>query len=161
MQLKVYRIGGPNYFGVKIHALNLHRKSQLPFPVKIGITPASIPDITALRPILEVTHVQATFVDKAYCDRQLQQKMQDNQNELLTPIKKIKGVCEALNNFDKAANSLFSTAVSTIRQPIESFFSWIQQKTNIHIASKVRSEAGLLVHIYAKLVASVLLLLQF
>jgi hypothetical protein len=152
---------GLHYFGVKIHTLNLHRKAQLPFPVKIGITPASAPDITALRPVLEVSHVQAVFLDKAYCDRTLQLKMKQNDNELLTPIKKVKGVSAALNQFDKAANDLFSTAVSTIRQPIESFFSWIQEKTNIHIASKVRSERGLLVHIYAKLVASILMLLQF
>ena len=150
-----------HYFGVKIHTLNLHRKAQLPFPVKIGITPASIPDITALRPVLEVTHVQATFLDKAYCDKDLQQKMQQNDNELLTPIKKVKGILSVLNQFDKAANDLFSTAVSTIRQPIESFFAWVQHKTNIQIASRVRSERGLLVHIYAKLVASVLILLQY
>ena len=150
-----------HYFGVKIHALNLHRKTQLPFPVKIGITPASAPDITTLRPVLEVTHVQAVFLDKAYCDKNLKLKMKQNENELLTPIKKMKGVSAALNQFDKAANDLFSTAVSTIRQPIESFFNWIQEKTKIQIASKVRSKSGLLVHIYAKLVASVLMLLQF
>jgi hypothetical protein len=150
-----------HYYGVKIHALNLHRKTQLPFPVKIGITPASTPDISALRPVLEITHVKATFLDKAYCDKKLQQKMQQNGNDLLTPIKKTKGMPVVLEQFDKAANDLFSTAVSTIRQPIESFFSWIQEKTKIHLASKVRSEKGLLLHIYAKLVASVLILLQF
>lgn len=150
-----------HYFGVKIHSLNLHRKTKLPFPVKIGITPASTPDITALRPILEVAHVQATFLDKAYCDKKMENQMQQNDNELMTPIKKLKGSLAVLNQFDKAANDLFSTAVSTIRQPIESFFSWIQEKTKIQIASKVRSENGLLLHIYGKLVASVLLLLNF
>lgn len=150
-----------HYYGVKIHALNLHRNTHLPFPVKVGITPASTPDITALRPVLELANADATFLDKAYCDKQLEQTMQLNGNELFVPVKKLKGVLSVLNPFDKAANDLFSTAVATIRQPIESFFNWIQEKTKIHIASKVRSEAGLLLHIYAKLVAAVLLLLQF
>jgi hypothetical protein len=87
--------------------------------------------------------------------------MTENNNYLLTPVKKIKGTPLVLEQFDKAANDLFSTAVATIRQPVESFYNWIQQKTNIHIASKVRSENGLFVHIYAKLVAAVLLLIEF
>ena len=150
-----------NYYGVKLHTLGLHRKGKMPFPQKVGITPASTHDLTALRPILEVTNIEATFLDKAYCDKELAKKMTENDNCLLTPVKKIKGTSIVIEQFDKAANDLFSTAVATIRQPIESFYNWIQQKTNIHIASKVRSENGLFVHIYAKLVAAVLLLLEF
>ena len=41
-----------NYNGVKLHTLGLHRKGKVPFPNKIGITPASVHDITALRPVL-------------------------------------------------------------------------------------------------------------
>ena len=141
--------------------MGLHRKGTIPFPQKIGITPASTHDLTALRPVLEVTNTKATFLDKAYCDKELAKKMTENGNCLLTPVKRIKGTPVVLEQFDKAANDLFSMAVSTIRQPIESFYNWIQQKTNIHIASKVRSENGLFVHIYAKLVATVLLLLEF
>lgn len=150
-----------NYYGVKLHTLGLHRKGKMPFPQKIGITPASTHDLTALRPILEVTNTKATFLDKAYCDKELAKKMTENDNCLLTPVKKIKGTPLVIEQFDKAANDLFSTAVATIRQPVESFYNWIQQKTNIHIASKVRSENGLFVHIYAKLVAAVLILLEF
>lgn len=128
-----------NYYGVKLHAMNLHRKTQLPFPVKIGITPASIHDLTALRPVLEVTNAQAVFLDKAYCDKELAKIMAENETCLLTPIKKTKGTPNLIEQFDKAANDLFSSTVSTIRQPIESFYNWVQQKTNIHIASKVRS----------------------
>lgn len=56
---------------------------------------------------------------------------------------------------------LYSTAVSIIRQPIESFFNWVQQKTNIQIASKVGSEKGLFVYIYTKMAAAILILLGF
>jgi hypothetical protein len=44
-----------------------------------------------------------------------------------------------------------NSAVSAIRQPIEAFFSWLQEKTHIHIASKVRSANGLLAFIFARL----------
>ena len=44
---------------------------------------------------------------------------------------------------------------------MESFFSWIQEKTAIQKASKVRSKNGLLLHIYSKMAAAILLLLGF
>jgi len=42
-------------------------------------------------------------------------------------------------------------SVSRIRQPIESLFNWIQEKTDIQVASKVRSSKGLMVHIFGRL----------
>jgi hypothetical protein len=72
---------------------------------------------------------------------------------LLTPIKKNKGQ-ETLS----AADTLYSEAVSRIRQPIESLFNWINEKTGIRQASKVRSYQGLLVHAFGQLDAATLLL---
>ena len=51
------------YYGVKLHSLGLHRKGKMPFPKKMDITPASTHDLTALRPILEVTNTGATFLE--------------------------------------------------------------------------------------------------
>ena len=72
----------------------------------------------------------------------------------MTPVKGIKGECQENRNRDKAANDLFSTAVSRVRQPIESFFNWLIQKTDIQRASKVRSSKGLLVHLFGKIAAT-------
>ena len=63
-----------------------------------------------------------------------------------TPIKKQKGQTR-LDSADK----LYSTAVSRIRQPIEALFAWIEQKSGIESAGKVRSYAGLLVHVFGRL----------
>ena len=61
-----------------------------------------------------------------------------------------------------AADQLLSTAVSKIRQPIESLNNWIQDKTSIQRASKVRSSNGLLAHVFGRLAAAMyLLLLKF
>ena len=73
--------------------------------------------------------------------------------EIVTPVKLRKG-----QEFLDSADALFSTAVSRARQAIESFFNWIQQKTQIQTASKVRSTKGLLAHIFAKLAAACFML---
>ncbi len=59
-----------------------------------------------------------------------------------------------------AADQLYSTAVSKVRQPVESMNNWIQEKTGIEIASKVRSTKGLLVHVFGRLCAAFELLVQ-
>lgn len=73
---------------------------------------------------------------------------------MMTPVKGTKGECQDNKNRDKASNDLFSTAVSRVRQPIESFFNWLIQKTDIQRASKVRSSKGLLVHLFGKIAAT-------
>ncbi len=70
---------------------------------------------------------------------------------MLTPIKGIKGQTEEIKQRDKAFNDLFSCAVSKVRQPIESFFNWLNEKTKIQRAMKVRSTAGLLIHLFGKM----------
>ena len=74
---------------------------------------------------------------------------------MLTPINKARGQA-----YWDAADQLWSTAVSRVRQPIESLFNWIEQKTGIQRASKVRSSNGLLVHVFGRLAAAMWLLGQ-
>lgn len=45
-----------------------------------------------------------------------------------------------------------------MRHPIESLFNWIEEKTSIQTASKVRSYNGLLVHVFGKVAAAMFLL---
>ena len=134
-----------HYFGSKVHLLGQRRYGTIPFPKKVGVH-----DLTALSPVLEVALAEATFLDKAYCDKKLDLTMSNRGNQLMTPIKEVKGMCPLLKQFDKAYNELYNTAVSTIRQPIESLFNWLIQLTNIQNASLVRSENELNVHIFGK-----------
>ena len=147
-----------HYFGAKLHLLGQRRTGTMPFPKKVGVTPASAHDLTALNPVLEVALAEATFLDKAYCDKNLDQAMNIIGNQLMTPIKDVKGMCPLLKQFDKAYKDLYNTAMSVVRQPIESLFSWVIQLTNIQNASFVRSESGLNVHIFGKLAAALILL---
>jgi hypothetical protein len=45
-----------------------------------------------------------------------------------------------------------------VRQPIESLFNWIQEKTGIQVTSKVRSYQGLMIHVFGRLAAAMFLL---
>jgi hypothetical protein len=72
---------------------------------------------------------------------------------MLTLVKGIKGKPKILKQRDFAYENLYSMAVSAIRQPIESFFNWISEKTQIQNASKVRYSQGLIAHIFGKLTA--------
>ena|ERR1039457_3787649 len=71
----------------------------------------------------------------------------------LHPLKSKKGQL-----LEDAADNLFSKAVSGIRQPIESFFNWLNEKTQIQNASKVRSSKGLMAHVWGKIAAAFCLL---
>jgi hypothetical protein len=141
---------GEYYYGVKLHVLGLRRPGTLPLPDYLGLTPASEHDLNAFRQIVSQLHGGRLFLDKAYADELLAQAAQTNQDlALLTPIKKAKGQA-----YLDAADQLWSTAVSRVRQPIESLFNWIEEKTGIQRASKVRSSNGLLVHVFGRLVAA-------
>ncbi|MDR2659890.1 MAG: hypothetical protein LBC27_07895, partial [Spirochaetaceae bacterium] len=53
--------------------------------------------------------------------------------------------------FLRSADRYFSELVSKARQAIESLFNWLNEKTHIQSASKVRSESGLISFIFARL----------
>ena len=95
-------------------------------------------DLTALRPILPQLHDGQLYGDKIYADQTLKETLEKEQNlTLYTPVKKKKGQGELA-----FADQLLSTAISRMRQPIESLFNWIEEKTGIQMASKVRSYTG-------------------
>jgi hypothetical protein len=150
-----------HYYGVKVHALALSRPSTIPFPQYLNITSASVHDLSASRAVLESIPADATVLDKAYADKSLAKQMQQTGNLLLTPIKDKKGSETVLRQTDRAFNDLFNSAVSSIRQPVASLFNWINQRTQIQNASKVRSSNGLLLHLYGKLAAALLIMTNF
>jgi len=142
------------YHGVKLHVIAEKRSDKLPLLDRAGLTPGSKNDLQALRLALPTIEGGVLCGDKAYCDGPLKERLADEQNlDLLTPTKKEKG-----QKTLPAADKLYSEAVSRIRQPIESLFSWIDEKTGIQQASKVRSYRGLLVHVFGRLAAAMLIL---
>jgi hypothetical protein len=144
------------YYGLKLNLLGFRRKGTIPFPEMFSLSAASQNDLNAFQQDFD-QHIynKTIFADKSYMDADFFADREITQNyQILTPVKLLKGENEILRARDKAANDLFSAAVSSVRQPIESFFNWLNQKTNIQQACKVRSTAGLLVFIFAKISAA-------
>lgn len=140
------------YYGMKLHLLAFQRNNKIPFPESFVITPASESDLNVFKQYWSNIESRKFWGDKIYCDNDFFKELYDEKKSVMfTPVKAVKGQPESLKQRDKAYNDLFSTAVSKIRQPIESFFNWLIQKTDIQRASKVRSTNGLLIHVFGKL----------
>ena len=94
------------------------------------------------------------YADKIYADHSLNIHMQQKQNSLmLIPVKKKKG-----QQIADAAADTYSFLVSQVRQPIESLFNWVIEKTQIQFAQRVRSQNGLRVHVWGKFAAALFML---
>ena len=145
---------GVFFYGVKLHVVGQRRSGTMPVVECAGLTPGSENDLTALRRVLPTFENGELYGDKAYCDGAMKARLAKEQNlEVFTPVKRKKGQKRL-----SAADKLFSEAVSKVRQPIESLLGWINEKTGIQRASKVRSYRGLLVHVFGRLAAAMLLL---
>jgi hypothetical protein len=141
------------YYGVKVHVLGIERNGSIPLAEFVKFSPASDHDLDALRNIAPSLNDSQLFADMAYIDEPLKERLKEQNVDIQTPVKRKKGQ-EFLNYFDR----LFSTSVSKVRQPIESLFNWVQEKTNIQIASKVRSFNGLMVHIFGRMAAAMFIM---
>ncbi|WP_430933115.1 transposase [Saccharicrinis sp. 156] len=148
---------GMYYYGMKLHMLGFRREGTLPFPEQILYTPASVNDISVYKEAWSEIYDRTFFGDKIYMNHEFNEQMKISFNsEMLTPVKAVKGMPDIIKQRIKAADDLFSTAVSRVRQPIEAMFSWLIEKTDIQRASKVRSTKGLIVHAFGKLSAAFL-----
>jgi hypothetical protein len=119
----------------------------------IGFSQASANDLTVLKPMLSQLHDCTVIGDKIYASQQVNDQLKLPSVELLTAVKLKKG-----QKYLEAADKLFSRYVSSVRQPVEAFFHWLNEKTAIQTASKVRSEKGLWVHCFGRLTAALFIL---
>jgi len=140
------------YYGVKLHAIALRRTKQLPLPALLHLSRASQHDLTALRELSPDLGAGYLFGDKAYADAETRGALAERGSHLVTPYKRRRGEPET------AAPALWSRFASAVRQPSESLFGWLIQRTGIQNAAQVRSTQGLFVHCYGKLAVASLLL---
>ena len=148
------------FYGLKLHALGFRRIDHLPFPERLAITPASENDLNVYRDDWSSICNRTIFGDKIYHNVDYFNNLATTQQTfMLTPVKGIKNQSAWDKQFNKAADDLFSKAVSCVRQPIEAFFHWLIEKTDFQRASKVRSANGLLIHVFGKLAAAFIYLI--
>jgi hypothetical protein len=148
------------YYGLKLHALAFSTPNKIPFPEGIVLTPASENDLSVFKQEWGNTPNRTFYGDKIYIDFKFFEDLAIISNSfMLTPVKVVKGQHELNKQRNKAADDLFSKALSTIRQPIESLFNWLIAKTDIQRASKLRSTKGLLVQVFGKIAAAFIYLI--
>lgn len=140
------------FHGVKLHAIAMRRSGQFPQPQELWLREASCNDLRSFKEQELDVPLTTLFGDKAYCDRALAAELAEQGIALRTPQKQLKGT--ELNEWEKCYNR----CVSRLRQPIESFFNWLQKKTGIHCASTVRSDDALKIHCWGKLTVAYLIL---
>lgn len=145
------------YYGLKMHVLSYNREKTIPWPESIVLTKASESDLTTFKEYWGNWLDRNFFGDKIYNSEDWFENMEEKYgSKMYTPVKAVKGESEWYKQFNRAANDLFSKAVSTVRQPIESSFNWLIEKTDIQTASKVRSTKGLLLHVFGRIAAAFL-----
>lgn len=134
-----------HFHGVRLHTIAQRRRGQLPLPDHIWLREASVHDLSSVREQGIHLPTSTLFGDKAYPAPDLAQALKAQETRLLTPLKKPTG--GELTQTQKSYNRM----VNRLRQPIESFFNWLNEKTQIQNASKVRSTESLLVQCWGKL----------
>jgi IS5 family transposase len=142
-----------HYRGVKLHFIAARRTGKLPLPEKIHLSQASRHDLSALREVSpSVPAGCGLFADKAYFHRDTEEACKERGWFLVASYKRHRH--EPEGNMP----AIYNRFVSAIRQPLESLFNWLIQKTDLQDASRVRSSQGLKVHCYGKLAVACLLL---
>jgi hypothetical protein len=138
------------YYGLKLHTIAQCNHKAMPTPALMNISKASDHDRPIAGELLEDVHNIRLFADMALLNDYWHTRMLvDNNVEILTPVKRDKG-----QQHLSAADKLFSRAISSVKQAIESFNNWLIEKTNIQNASKVRSTTGLLVFVFARIASA-------
>lgn len=142
-----------HYRGVKLHFIAARRLKKLPLPEKIHLSAASQHDLAALREVSpSLPSDCGLFADKAYFHQETRRDCKERGFFLVASYKRNRHEPES------SVPTLYNRFVSAIRQPLESLFGWMIQKTDLQNASRVRSSQGLKVHCYGKLAVACLLL---
>ena len=142
-----------HYRGVKLHFIAARRIARLPLPEKIHLSQASQHDLAALREVSPSLPAGCgLFADKAYFHDETEAECQKLGWYLVASYKRHR------NEPESFVPTLYNRFVSAIRQPLESLFNWLIQRTDLQDASRVRSTKGLKVHCYGKLAVACLLL---
>ena len=134
------------FHGVRLHFIAKRRNGKLPVPKQIWLCSAAHHDSLAFKGQAIDLPATALFGDLAFADKKIAELLKEQATEIITPKKKPKD--KELTEFEKYHNRLFAK----FRQPIQSLFNWINEKTGIQKAGKVRSTDGLMIHCWGKLI---------
>ena len=139
------------YHGLKLHHLGVCIPTTIPKPLQFELSAASANDNIVFKEQMAPKYRNLrVYGDKIFHDESAKIDLwQQFQIQVLACNKRKKG-----QKHLHADQKLYNTMISQIRQPIESFFNWLEQKTAIQKASKVRSTSGIFKHVFGRLAAA-------
>lgn len=144
------------YYGVKLHNIVIAQSDSLALPFFFKVHKASEHDLTAIKSHANELICDTLMGDKAYTSEDFKKSLNKYGTKLVTPIKLSKNKKEYSED-----EKYFNKLVSSRRQCVEIFGSWINELTKIQNASKIRSFSGLLFFIFARLSFCLLHLIMF
>jgi Transposase DDE domain len=142
------------YHGIKLHAIVNKGHHCLPRFKTCEFSKASEHDVQSLRRQIEDLEQYDIYGDRAYFYHHSETVCQEQRNVVWAVKPRTKGQPALLTD-----ERLCNTSISRMRQPIESWFNWLQERTQIEKASKVRSTKGLIVHALGRLSAALIALM--
>lgn len=145
------------FHGIRLHFMANRKSGRLPQPKHIWLASANHHDSKAFKEQKISLPATDLFADLAYADKEIIASLKQQQTQIYVAQKKPKGKDKQLTDLQKYRNRL----IAKFRQPIESLFNWINEKTEIQKAGKVRSTDGLLIHCWGKLVVAFYLLVFY
>jgi len=140
------------FHGVRLHTIAQRRFGRIPLPSHVWLREGSCHDLRSVREQEVYLPNSSLIGDKAFPDPTFQTHLKEQRTTLYAPRKKPKG--KELSKTEKYYNRL----VSKLRQPIESLFNWLIDRTDIQRAGTVRSTQGLMIHCFGKLTFAMFLL---
>lgn len=143
------------FHGIRLHFIARRQSARLPVPDQIWLCAASHHDSKAFLEQKIDLSAGALLGDRAFTGKPVRDRLAHGQTQLLTAKKKPKG--KLLSEIEKYHNRL----IAKFRQPIESLFNWIIERTGIQTTSKVRSTDALMIHCWGKLVVALYLLVFY
>jgi IS5 family transposase len=122
-----------HYRGVKLHFIAARRVARLPLPEKIHLSRASQHDLAAMREVSpRMPFGTGLFADKAYFHAATSAEFKEHGSFLVASYKRQR------NEPETGVPTLYNRFVSMIRQPLESLFNWLIQRTDLQNASRVQ-----------------------
>lgn len=123
------------YYGLKVHLNAIVCSGALPLSECLVITSAAENDLTVFKDNWYDMSNSVFYGDKIYKSEEWFDDFEQQTGSVMrTPVKSVKGMPEKIKQFNRAADDLWSKAVSAVRQPIESLFNWLIEKTDIQRA---------------------------
>jgi len=124
-----------HFYEVKLHAIGFMNPGTLPHMEYLQITPPSVHNLIAQQEILSEFKNRNVVGDKAFKAKELDRAIKRNSGELLTPVTYQSNLQRFHRQRERATDDLYSRMVSSIKQPIESLFNWIIEKTDVQRVS--------------------------